>query len=161
MRIVTRATGLAAVAAVIGTMAFSGFGARAQDATPSAASDIILTRQAGYDLLNATAGLLKRAVDSKQDPKIYVDATASMVKWGQQIPTAFPPGSDTGHPTHALPAVWSDRAGFEKAAANFVAAATKLNDAAKAGDQDAFASAFSATGQACGACHRTYRAKIN
>jgi cytochrome c556 len=56
-----------------------------------------------------------------------------------------------------LPTVWSDRAGFEKAAADYASAADAMAAAAKAGDKDAFTAAFEQTGAACGACHKVYR----
>ena len=53
--------------------------------------------------------------------------------------------------------IWSDRAGFEKADAAFVAASIALAEAAKSGDQAAFAVAFAEEGKTCGACHRAYK----
>ncbi|HVZ00827.1 MAG TPA: cytochrome c [Dongiaceae bacterium] len=67
----------------------------------------------------------------------------------------FPEGSDK-EDDKALPAIWSDRAGFEqhrtdaKNAAIAVAAAT---------DMAGFQTAFKSLGAACGACHDKYRAK--
>jgi cytochrome c556 len=67
----------------------------------------------------------------------------------------FPEGSEK-QDDKALPAIWSDRAGFEqhrmdaKNAALAVAAAT---------DMDGFQMAMKTLGGACGACHKQYRAK--
>jgi cytochrome c556 len=77
----------------------------------------------------------------------------------KQFPTTFPPGSDHGNNTKALPAVWSDRADFDKAAANFITAATKLSQLAKAGDTDGFGDQIGAVGDACKSCHNKFRAK--
>jgi cytochrome c556 len=55
--------------------------------------------------------------------------------------------------------IWSERAGFEKVAADMQEAATKLGDAAKAGDADTVASQAKLLGEACGACHQHFRAK--
>jgi cytochrome c556 len=126
-------------------------------ATPDA---IIAGRQAAYDYQGAMAGLMKGAVDGgATEVKPYANGAKAMVAWGKAIPGMFPTGTETGHNTKALPTVWSDRAGFEKAAANFVAAAEKLQTAAEANNKEEFAVDFKATAQACGACHNTYRAK--
>ena len=128
-------------------------------ARAASGADFILTRQAGQDLLLGTFGGLKTAIDAKADLKPLAGRADAMAKWMKVFPLQFPPGSDTGAPTKALPSVWSDRAGFEKAAANFVEAAEKLSVLAKAGDTDGFAAQFKVTAEACGACHKDYRAK--
>ena len=74
----------------------------------------------------------------------------------KQFPTTFPAGSDKG-PTKALPTVWSDPTGFHRAADNLVATAEKLAQLAKAGDAEAVAAQVKVVGDACSACHRTYR----
>ena len=50
-------------------------------------------------------------------------------------------------------------AGFVKAANDLAEAATKLAELAKAGDTDATAAQVKVVGDACAACHRTYRAR--
>lgn len=122
------------------------------------AADAIQTRQAGFSLLGATFGSMK-PTEAKIDVKPLAARVDAMVKWGKRIPLVFPAGSDLGAPTKALPAIWSDRAGFEKAAAHFVEAAEKLSVLAKAGDADGFNAQWKATGESCGACHKSFRAK--
>lgn len=128
-------------------------------ARAAGAADIILIRQAGQDLLLGTFGGLKTAIDAKVDVKPLAGRADAMTKWMKVFPLQFPPGSDTGAPTKALPSVWSDRAGFDKAAANFTEASEKLATLAKAGDAEGFAAQFKVTAEACGACHKEYRAK--
>jgi cytochrome c556 len=82
-----------------------------------------------------------------------------MARWIRQFPTQFPKGSDEGHNTKALPAIWLDPAGFQKAASDLSDAATKLAELAKAGDAEAVAAQVKIVGDACGACHRTFRAR--
>ena len=72
--------------------------------------------------------------------------------------TLFPEGSETGHDTRALPAIWENRAGFEEDADDLVEAAQAAK-AASADGLDAFRPAFGAVGKACGACHETFRAE--
>lgn len=119
--------------------------------------EIIAARQSGMALTGGIAAALKAAVASGEDPKVYVDSAAGLVKWGKAYPVLFPEGTETGLNTKAKKEIWSDRAGFEKASAAMVGAAEKLGDAAKAGDKAAFAAAFQTLGQSCGGCHRNYR----
>ena len=121
------------------------------------AGAIIAARQAAYDLMQGDLNAMKTAVTEKADPKPYAFAAAGMQKWVTASPAMFPEGTQAG--SHAQPAVWTNHAGFVAAAANFSAAAKKLQDAADAGDKAAFATAFGETGQACGACHKEFRAR--
>ncbi len=118
---------------------------------------IIGARQAGFDLMSGTAGQMKAAVAAGTSVKIFSDSADAMVKWAKAIPAMFPPGTDKG--TKALPEIWSDSAGFAKAAGELQAKATVLAAAAKADDVAAFKTAFGDTAAACGGCHKTYRAK--
>jgi cytochrome c556 len=128
-------------------------------AQAAGAADFILIRQAGMSLQSGTFGGLKNAIDAKVDVKTLAGRADAMTKFGKVIPLVFPAGSDTGNPTKALPTIWSDRAGFEKAAANLVEAAEKLSVLAKAGDADGFAAQWKVTGESCNACHKDYRSK--
>jgi cytochrome c556 len=120
--------------------------------------DAIAVRKAGMDLLSSTIGGVNLAVKAGVEVKSFAGAGSAAAAWAKQIPGLFPPGTDKGD-TKALPEVWSDSAGFAKAAANLGTAADKLTAAAKADDKDAFAAALKDVGGSCGACHKTYRAK--
>jgi cytochrome c556 len=121
--------------------------------------DIIAVRKAGMDLQGAALGAVKAAVGAGVDVKNFASAGSAMSAWAKQIPSIFPAGTDKGDDTKALPTIWSDSAGYTKAAAALGTAADKLTAAAKANDKDAFAAAFKEVGEACGGCHKTYRAK--
>ena len=121
--------------------------------------DVILVRQAGMSLQGAALGAVKAAVSAGVEVKNFAGAGTAMSLWAKQIPSVFPPGTDKGDDTKALPTIWSDSAGFAKSSAALGTAADKLTAAAKANDKDAFAAAFKEVGEACGACHKTYRAK--
>lgn len=121
------------------------------------AGAIIAARQSAYDLMQANLNAIKQAVADKADPKPYAFAAVGMQKWVTASPAMFPEGTQAG--SHAQPAIWSNHPGFVTAAANFSAAAKKLQDAATVGDKAAFATAFEETGQACGACHKEFRAR--
>ncbi len=148
---------LCAACLTIGAAGFAmAQGAGGISAPPDA---FIAARQAGMDLQFALMGDMKRAVDAKADVKPFKNAADAILAWSRAIPGLFPAGSDRGHDTKALPGIWSDRAGFVKAAATLGEAAATLGKAASAGDQPGFAAAYQATGQACNDCHRTYRSR--
>jgi len=135
--------------------------APAGPAIPLPADAIIAARQAGYDLQAGVVMAMKTVIDVGGDVKGLEDGAKGLSKWGHVIPTMFPDGTQTGHETKARPEIWSDRAGFEKAAANFWTAADKLATLAEANDKAGFATQYTATTQACGACHRAYRVRTN
>jgi cytochrome c556 len=130
--------------------------AAAHGADAPATADAIGGRQAAFRLSAATMGAIKAGLAAGVDVKALGFSSGAIAKWAHTMPGMFPAGSD-GAPTHALPTVWSDRAGFEKAAGDYAAAADAMTAAAKAGDKDAFTAAFAKTGAACDACHKVYR----
>lgn len=121
--------------------------------------DPIEVRQTGLDLLAGDFSGIKAVITAKGDMKTLENPAKAIQRWAMVMPTLFPKGSETGHNTKALPEIWSDSAGFQKAAAALGDAAGKLAVAARAGDADAVATEFKAVGDACGACHRSFRAK--
>ena len=121
--------------------------------------DPIAVRQAAFSLNGGDFAFIRAVVEAKGDVKPLETPAKAIAKWAAVIPTVFPKVSETGGNTKALPEIWSDPAGFQKIALHLGEAATKLAAVAKAGDADAVAADTKAMGQACGACHRTYRAK--
>jgi cytochrome c556 len=119
----------------------------------------IEVRQTGLDLLAADFAGIRAVVAAKGDVKTLENPAKAMQRWAAVMPSLFPKGSETGGNTKALPEIWSDMAGFQKAAADLGVEAGKLAVAAKAGDADAVAALVKPIGDACGACHKTYRAK--
>ncbi len=118
--------------------------------------NIIETRQAGQDLLSGNFAGIRAVVAAKGDVTKLEEPAKALARWMKQFPTTFPAGSDKG-PTKALPTVWSDPTGFHKAADDLVVAAEKLAQLAKAGEADAVTAQVKVVGDACAACHRTYR----
>jgi cytochrome c556 len=98
-------------------------------------------------------------VAAKGDITKLEDPAKAIARWIRQFPTQFPKGTEEGHNTRALPAIWSDPEGFQKAANNLADAATKLAELAKAGDAEAVAAQVKVVGDACAACHKTFRAR--
>lgn len=128
-------------------------------AAQAAGPDPIETRQAGQDLLAGDFAGIRAVITAKGDVKTLEKPAAALARWMRQFPSQFPPGSETGHDTKALPVVWSDAAGFKKAADTMADAADKLAELAKAGDAEGVATQVKVVGDDCGACHRTYRAR--
>jgi cytochrome c556 len=143
---------LAAIVLLAGAGLAGGGAAHAQ------APDPIALRKTVYDLNSGSFTLARTIVANKLDVKPIEYPARGMAQWGALMPSLFPAGSDKGD-TKALPEIWSNPAGFKKAADDFSAASLKLADAAKAGDADAVAAATKVVGDACGACHKAFRAK--
>src|SRR4051812_16450754 len=78
--------------------------------------DVIEGRQAGQGLFAGTFANIRNVVAAKGDLKPLEGQARYMARWIKQFPALFPKGSEQGHDTKALPAVWSDAAGFQKAA---------------------------------------------
>lgn len=146
MRVQLMAVALGA-AALVGTAAF-------------AQGDVIAQRRAGLKRMGEHMQAMKAVVDNKGDVRPLAATVDDMTAWYRTMPQRFPDGSDRGD-THALPAIWSDRAGFEKVNANMLNQLEVLRAAAASGDPAAFAGAFRETGQTCGTCHRPYRQRIS
>jgi cytochrome c556 len=120
--------------------------------------DPIQTRQVGMDLVTGTLGGVKAVVTANGDVKTLESSGKAIQRWGKVLVTLFPAGSDKGE-TKAAPAIWTDMAGFQKAAMTLSTAGETLATAAKSGDATAVAAAFKGVGDACGACHKEYRLK--
>ena len=144
--------------AVIGALAA---GAMVGGATVAPAqADVIKQRQDNRKETAATMRSIKGVIDAKGDVKAVVASAAKLKQLENAFDKMFPPGSDKGD-TKALPAIWTDQAGFMAASKNADAAYDKLAVAAGSGDLAAVTAAFGDPGKACGACHDKFRAKAN
>lgn len=137
--------------AVVASMALAGF-ARAEG------PDVIAVRKAGQDLLAGTFDGIRGVVAAKGNITKLDEPAKAMARWIRVFPTLFPEGSDKGD-TKALPAIWSDHAGFVKDADALAVAAMKLAADAKAGKRDVMLADFKAVGEACRSCHQKFKAK--
>ncbi|ONG47742.1 hypothetical protein BKE38_22740 [Pseudoroseomonas deserti] len=124
----------------------------------SAQADPIAERKAGFKRMGGHLEAIKALLDNPAGLRAEAGRAADMQAFFGGLPALFPPGSDKGE-TRALPAVWSDRAGFEAAAGGATAAAAKLQQAMAGGDTGAAAGAFRELGASCGTCHRGYRGR--
>jgi cytochrome c556 len=120
------------------------------------AQDVIAQRREGLRGMGRQMEAIKAVTDARGDTRPLAERIDTMVTFYRGLPAMFPAGSGTGD-TRALPTIWSDRAGFEQAAANMVTQLGVMRAAAASGDVAATTAAFNQTGATCGACHRPYR----
>ncbi len=118
----------------------------------------IEVRQTALDLLNGDFAGIRAVVASKGDVKTLELPAKAIQRWAALMPSLFPAGSDKGE-TKAKPEIWTDNAGFVKAAQKLGDVAGKLAELAKAGDAAGVEAQVKLVGGACGACHKDYRQK--
>ena len=146
-----------------GLMVAAGFAALLAS-TPAAAQfakpeDAIRYRQAGMTMMATHFGRVAAMASGRVpfDAKAAAD-NAELATMLSKLPFAgFAEGSDKGAPTKAEPKIWTENDKFRAAAAKMQEEMSKLNAAAKTGNIDSMKTAVGATGQACKACHDTYR----
>jgi cytochrome c556 len=120
------------------------------------AQDVITQRREEMKNMGRQMEAIKAVTDARGDTRPLVERIDTMLALYRNLPTLFPAGSDSGQ-TRALPAIWSDRAGFEQMDATMITRLTALREAAASGDVAATTAAFGQVGASCGACHRAYR----
>ncbi len=131
--------------------------------TPAAAQfakaeDAIRYRRAGMTMMSVHLGRVFAMANGRVpfDAKAVAD-NAEVATMLSKLPYAgFIEGSDKGD-TKAEPKIWTEMDKFRAAAAKMQEEMAKMNAAAKTGNIDAIKSAVGATGQACKACHDSYR----
>jgi cytochrome c556 len=136
---------------------FISFSASAQFAKPE---DAIKYRKAALTVTAAHFGRMGAMAQGKVpfDAKFAAENAEIVVSMSKLPWAAFGEGTDVGE-TKAKPDIWKQNAKFKEAAEKFQAESVKLAAAAKAGKEDAFKAAFSATAGACKSCHDDFRAK--
>ena len=125
-------------------------------ALPSAHA-MILARQAGMHM--ATTLMVKNirgAVKAGSDVRDQDAAADGIAMWAEAIPGLFPPGS-AGADSRAKPEIWTNKADFDRRAADLREAAARLSQIAASGDKTAFAAQVEVVQSRCAACHDTYR----
>lgn len=147
-----------------GTLAAAGLALAAAGtvalAAPSASS-AIAQRQANFKEMGRAMKTLKdQSAGGTVDRAVAMAAAKTIAVNARTQKTMFPAGSgaSSGTKTDALPAVWSDRAGFDAQMTRLAAEADKLMTAAQSGNASALNAQFRETGKVCAACHRQFRA---
>jgi cytochrome c556 len=123
-----------------------------------AQGDVVAQRKENRKATGAAFGAVRKIVTDKSDAKAAVPHAAKLKELEASFVKMFPAGSDKGE-TKALPAIWTDMAGFTAASKAADSAYDKLAVAAGSGDAAQLASAAGDVGKACAGCHDKYRAK--
>jgi cytochrome c556 len=100
--------------------------------------------------------------DGKGSAADVAKAATALSAAAHGITAGYPKGTARGDydakVTRALPAIWKDWAGFEKAAGVLAAEAAVLANVAAGGDAGEIAAQFGSTGKhGCGGCHTPFR----
>jgi len=119
-------------------------------------AQIVAARQSAYQLSAGSFLSMKAAAEAGADVHMLVLPARALARWARTLPTMFPEGTNLPS-SKALPAIWSDRPGFEARAAAYAAAAQALAEAAQSGDRAVFLTRWGEVRAACAACHETYR----
>ncbi|MBS7791870.1 cytochrome c [Roseococcus sp. SDR] len=130
-------------------------------AQPSPAA-VVTQRREGFKAAGDNMTAVAAVARAGGDPRGTVERIAAIQAWFATAGTMFPAGTQQGAPgldTRALPAIWTDRAGFDAAMAAMQPRLVALREAAASGNVANFQAAVQATGAACGDCHRPYRAR--
>lgn len=104
--------------------------------------------------LRPMVGMAREQVEF--DAAQVADGIDIMRNVAQEAPGLFPEGSDTGHDTEALPAIWEDPEGFEEALSNFGAAVDRAHQAPPQ-SLDELRAMLNDVLKTCKGCHDTYR----
>jgi cytochrome c556 len=124
----------------------------------SADSDAIAQRRG---LMKANGKAVKPVVDMLKgapfDLTVVQTALRTFMNAAEKMPMLFPADSKTGGDTHALPAIWENKADvdarFAKLGSDSAAALKSIRDEAS------FKADIKPVFDNCGACHEHYRAK--
>lgn len=122
-----------------------------------AQADVNEKRQSVMKNNSAATKAIKAAVEEKNYATVEAKAKDVMGN-AEKIVGLFPKDSTTGK-TKATPAIWEKSEDFGKAAKNLGKAAGELASAAKAGSDADVPVKMKALGDACGACHKQFRAE--
>jgi len=122
-----------------------------------AQADVLEKRQKFMKGNSAAAKAIKGAVKDKDYATIETKARDLMGN-ADKIVDLFPKGSTAGK-TKAKAEIWEKSDDFSKGAKNLRKAASELADAAKSGDGAAVDVKVKALSNACGSCHKAFRAE--
>lgn len=135
--------------------------ASAQETGPGVSGvHVIAARQASLDMSSITFRSMGDAMKAGREAKSQGYPAAALAKWAKALPQMFPPGTGKGETpadTQGLAAIWQDRAGFDRAAANYAAATARLVALAAANDTAGFTRQLEEVNQACSSCHTSYK----
>ena len=123
---------------------------------------VVTERREGLKAVGDNMTAIAAVARAGGDPRGTVERIAAVQAFFPTMGARFPAGTQQGAAgidTRALPAIWTDRAGFDAALAAMGPRLAALREAAASGNVANFQAAVQATGAACGDCHRPYRAR--
>lgn len=127
--------------------------------------DQIKARQSAYTFMGWNMNRIRaQVVDgdvefNAEQVQAAANAIAAIANSGMSAMYGRDTTSGTGwKPTRLRPEFFEDMARTGEIASNFIREANALAEVAKAGDRTAIAAQFRTTADACGACHRPFRA---
>jgi len=144
-----------------GVIGLAAVGLSQQNSPGVSGVDAIAARQASLDMSSLAFHSLGEAMKAGEEPKNFAYAAAALAKWAKALPAMFPAGTGQGETpafSQARPAIWKNRAGFEKAAAYYAETTQQLAALARANDSPGFTKQLEAVNQACASCHAIYKA---
>jgi cytochrome c556 len=139
---------------------FAAVGLPEADTPRVSGADAIAARQASLDMSSITFRSMGDAMKAGREAKSQGYPAVALAKWAKALPRMFPPGTgkgETSAATQALSAIWQDRAGFDRAAADYADATAKLAALAAANDTAGFTSQLDEVNLACSWCHSRYK----
>jgi len=125
---------------------------------PATAQSVAEKRVAYMKGLGANLGALAKIAKGEAEyTPAAVGNAEHLAKAGKEMTAQFPANSG-GPDTRAKAEIWSNWAGFEKAAKEFETATAALPAAVQSGDKAQIGAAVGAVGKTCGGCHDAFRA---
>ncbi len=125
---------------------------------------VLKNRQATMKEQSANLKNIKDYIDGKADLAKAKTSAADLTQTTAKIPDLFPPGTGGPNPTGdyvAKPVIWSDWNKFLDVQRTAALKANALVVALNGSDKAAIEAAFNDLGKnGCGACHTTFREKI-
>jgi cytochrome c556 len=141
-------------------MGFAVIGLPQADTPRVLGADAIAARQASLDMSSITFRSMGDAMKAGREAKSQSYPAVVLAKWAKALPRMFPSGTgkgETSGATQALPAIWQDRAGFDRAATSYADATARLAALAASNDTAGFTSQLDEVNQACSFCHSRYK----
>jgi len=125
---------------------------------------VLKNRQATMKEQGKDVGAVKAYIEGKGDLAQAKAGATNLTQTTKKIPDLFPPGTGGPNPTGdyvAKPVIWTDWEKFLEAQKAAASKAEALLVAVNGGDKAAIEAAFNDLGKnGCGACHTTFREKI-
>jgi cytochrome c556 len=121
--------------------------------------DPVVMRRVSMALMDGNFANIRAVVAARGDVRRLGYPARTMARYAAFLPGLFPPGSETGSNTKALPEVFSKPDAFKAAAEAFGQAATALASATGSGDLAVVEAAVRAVDDSCTNCHRAFRGR--